>query len=187
MPFDRYPKEIVLKDHKEIILRPIEEGDQAKLVQFYQGLLVSFRWFLKEDPCDPEIIKKWINNHKQGKAFSLLALNQDRIAANAVLLTRSYGGSKHVGRLRVILLPDFEGKQLGNWMIFDLTKRAMEKGLEKLRADFVVGVEDKTIEAFENLYFVKEGLLTNFVQDEEGNYYDYQIMTKQINNRFSDF
>lgn len=187
MPLDRYPKEIVLKNHKEVILRPIEEGDQEKLVRFYQGLQVPFHWFLREDPCDPEIIKKWLNNHNQGKVFSLLALYEDQIVASAALLMRLYGGSKHVGRLRVILVPDFMGKQLGNWMVFDLTKRAMEKGLEKLRADFVVGVEDKSIEAFENIYFVKEGLLTKYVQDEEGNYYDYQIMTKQINREFSDF
>jgi len=187
MSLDRYPKEIILKDHTEIVLRPIEEGDLDNMVQFYKHLQVPFRWFLKEDPCDAEIIQKWIANHQMRKAFFLLAVHDDQIVANAILLMRLYGGRKHVGRLRIILAPDFMGKQLGNWMIFDLTKRAMEKGLEKLRADFVVGVEDRSIKAFQKMHFVKEGLLTDYVQDEKGNYHDYQIMTKQINQEFSDF
>ncbi len=184
---ERYPKEVILKDRKEIILRPVEDKDEKHLLDFYQNLHLKYRSFLKEDPCKPEIIRKWIHNQKMGKALSVLALYKDRIIGNAVLLLRPFGGRKHVGRLRIILSPDFSGKQLGTWMVFDLTKRSMEIGLEKIRADFVVGIEDTTIKAFRNMDFVEVGLLTNYIQDEDGNYYDYQIMIKQLHKEWSDF
>lgn len=58
----RYPKEVILKDHREVFLRPFEAGDIEKLAEFYISLQLSLRWFLKEDPCDLSVIKKWIDN-----------------------------------------------------------------------------------------------------------------------------
>ncbi len=187
MSQERYPKEVILKDRREVILRTVEDKDKKKLLDFYQNLHLKHRSFLKEDPCEPDIIKKWINNQKLEKALSVLAFYKKNIVGNAVLLLRPYGGRKHVGRLRIILSPDFSGKQLGTWMVFDLTKRAMEMGLEKIRADFVVGIEDPTIRAFRNMDFVEVGLLKDYIQDEDGNYYDYQIMIKQLHKEWSDF
>lgn len=184
---ERYPKEVILKDRNEIILRPAEDKDEEIIVRFYQDMLLSFRWFLKEDPCEPSVIQKWIRNHKQGKAFAIIALCREQMVGNAALLMRPYGGRRHVGRLRIIVAPEFTGKQLGTWLVFDLTKRAMEMGLEKLRADFVVGIEDPAIRAFRNMGFVEEGLLKDYIQDQNGRYYDYQIMIKHLYKEWGDF
>jgi len=187
MSQERYPKELILKDGKEVILRTIADDDNEKLVRFYQTLGLEFRWFLKEDPCSPEVIGKWFNNHKLGKAFIILALCEDRIVGNAGLLLRPYGGRKHVGRLRIIVAPDFTGRQLGTWMVLDLTKRAMEMGLEKIRADFVAGVEDSAIRAFRSMDFVREAVIGDYIRDQNGNYHDYQIMVKNLHQEWSDF
>ncbi|MDM8524185.1 GNAT family protein [Desulfococcaceae bacterium HSG8] len=187
MPQDRYPKEVILKDRKEIILKKVEEEDLESLVRLYQDTHLSFRWFLKEDPCNSDVIRKWIRNQEAGKSFAILAIFEDRVVAHSALLLRPYGGRRHVGRLRIMVAPDFTGKQLGTWMVFDLTKRAMEMGLEKIRADFVVGVEDVAIRAFRRMDFIEEGRLRDYVQDEKGNYYDYQIMVKQLHKEWGDF
>lgn len=133
------------------------------------------------------MVRKWIDNAVSGKSFSIVALHNDAIVGHAALLLRLYGGRKHVGRLRIIVASDFTRKQLGTWMVFDLTKRAMEMGLEKIRADFVVGVEDLAIKAFENMDFVREGVIRDYIRDENGNYHDYQIMIKQLHKEWSDF
>ncbi len=186
-PHSRYPKEILLKDGTEVFLRVLEPGDEEALVKFFQGTHISFRWFLKEDPCDPNVIKKWIDNQDKGKSFSIIATHEDRIVANASLLLRPWGGRKHVGRLRIMVAPDFQSRRLGTWIVFDLIKRAMEMGLEKLRADFVVGIEDKAIRAVRKLEFIEEGRLQDYIQDEHGNYYDYMITIKQLHKDWSDF
>ena len=183
----RYPKEVILKNHREAILRPLEGVDSEKLAEFYRSLHISFRWFLKEDPCDVCVIKKWIDNQKEGKAFSLIAVYDDRIVAHGTLLQRPYGGRRHVGRIRVMVANDFRNQQLGTWIVFDLVRRGMEMGLEKIRADFVIGLEDSAIEAFKKIDFTEEAVLKDYIQDQRGKYYDYQIMIKQLHKELSDF
>jgi len=183
----RYPKEVVLKDHREAILRPLEAVDREKLAEFYRSLELSLRWFLKEDPCDVNVIKKWIENQTEGKAFSLIAVYGDRIVAHGALLQRPYGGRRHVGRLRVMVASDFRNLQLGTWIVFDLIRRGMEMGIEKIRADFVIGLEDAAIKALKKIDFIEEAVLRDYIQDQQGKYYDYQIMIKQLHKELSDF
>lgn len=183
----RYPKELVLKDGSEIILKPLTRNDQEALLRFFEELPIENRWYLKEDPTDPAIIKKWADNQKIGKTFCVLAWHKDKVVAHASLLRRMRGGRQHVGRLRLMVARDYRKKQLGTWMIFDMIRRAMELGLEKLRTDFIIGVEDMAIKAVKKLDFVAEGVFKDYFRDEDGNYYDYQIMIKQLHSGWSDF
>ncbi|RPJ16238.1 MAG: GNAT family N-acetyltransferase [Desulfobacteraceae bacterium] len=183
----RYPKELILKDHREIIMKPFEEMDKERLLEFYKNLPVSQKWFLKEDPSDISVIKKWIDSQNDGKAFSLAAFYEDRIVAHGTILQRLFGGRRHVGRLRIMVASDFRQIQLGTWMVFDLLRRGMEMGIEKIRADFVVGIDDPVIEAFKKLDFIEEAVLRDYVKDEKGNYYNYKIMIKQLHKELSDF
>ncbi len=183
----RYPKELVLKDGSEIILKPLTRNGQKALRQFFEELPIENRWYLKEDPTDPAIIKKWADNQEIGKTFCVLAWHKDKVVAHASLLRRMRGGRQHVGRLRLMVARDYRKKQLGTWMIFDMIRRAMELGLEKLRTDFIIGVEDMAIKAVKKLDFVAEGVFKDYFRDEDGNYYDYQIMIKQLHSGWSDF
>jgi len=183
----RYPKEVVLTDGKEVTLRPLEEEDQEDLVRFYQELPLRERWFFKEDPCDSFVIKKWIGARQTGNAHGVLAIYEGGVVAHASLLRRTYGGRRHVARLRITVSPGFRSKRLGTWMVFDLIRRAMELDLEKIQADFVVGVEDLAIEAVQRLDFVKESLIKDYVRDEKGTYHDCRIMIKHLHKEWSDF
>jgi GNAT superfamily N-acetyltransferase len=183
----RYPKEVVLKDCQEVTLRTVEPGDETELARFYDTMQLSSRWLLKEDPTEPETIRKWIDNHQRGRAFSIVAVIGETIVGHAALLLRPYGGRKHVARMRVMVAPDYRSKGLGTWMLFDLTKRAMEMGMEKLRTDFVVGVEDRAIAAVGKMGFVREALLKDYIRDENGDLHDYQIMIKDLQQEWSDF
>jgi len=183
----RYPKEVILKDCQEVTLRTVEPGDEDELARFYEAMQLSIRWFLKEDPTQAETIRKWIDNQEEGKAFSIVAVIGDRIVGHAALLLRRYGGRKHVARMRVMVAPDYRSKGLGTWMVFDLTKRAMEMGMEKLRTDFVAGVEDRAIAAVKKMGFVREALLRDYIRDQDGNAHDYQIMIKDLQQEWSDF
>ncbi len=183
----RYPKEVLLKDGSEIILKTPDFHDRDVLHQFYCGLSPKDRWFFKEDPTQEAVIDAWLTSHFEKKAFSVLAFHKDRVVAHASLLLRPEGGRKHVGRLRIMVAEDFRNKRLGSWMIFDLIRRAMELGLKQLRADFVVGVEDTAIEAVTKLDFFKAGLLRRYVMDPEGRCHDYQIMIKHLHSEWGDF
>lgn len=183
----QYPKEVLLKDGSEIRFKTPDPEDSDVLLAFYAELPPQDRWFFKEDPTQKQVIEKWLKNHFSKKAFSVLAVYEKRIVAHASLLLRPHGGRRHVGRLRIMVAEDFRNKRLGSWMIFDLIRRAMELGLDKLRADFVVGIEDKAIEAVHKLDFYNEGLLKDYIVDSEGHFHDYQIMIKQLHREWGDF
>jgi L-amino acid N-acyltransferase YncA len=183
----RYPKEVVLTDGKEIVLRPVDRSDTEKLLSFYRRLSVQDRWFLKEDPCETAVIQQWIDNQESGKAFCIVAVHGEEIVAHASLLWRTGGGRKHLGILRIMVGEPFRNKRLGTWMVFDLIKRAMDLGLRKMRADFVVGFEDLAIEAVRKLHFSRECVITDYVCDQEGRYHDCQIMIRDLHEEWGDF
>jgi GNAT superfamily N-acetyltransferase len=187
MLHEKYPTEVILKDGKEVILRPLAEEDEEALRQFYGELCLSDRWFFKEDPCNRAVIKGWLENQKTGQAFCLLALHEGRIVAHASILMRPYGCRSHIGRLRITVSPQFRSQRLGTWMVLDLIRRAMDLGLDKVQADFVVGVDDLAIEAVRRLDFVEEGLLKDYVRDEKGISYDCRIMVRHLHKGWSDF
>lgn len=54
----RYPKEVVLKEGKEAVIRPLEKQDEGLLSQFYAELPDSDRWFMRHYVLDSKVIRK---------------------------------------------------------------------------------------------------------------------------------
>jgi len=177
----------MLKDGTEVTLTLVNKDNRDRLISFYASLSETDRWFLTEDTLDPQVIDSWLENQEKGNSFCIVATFDEVVVAHACLLMRRYGGRNRIGRLRVMVSRDFRGRRLGTWMIFDLTRRAMELGLEKLRADFVVGIDDPAIEAVKKMDFFRQGLLENYLLDQKGKKYDYIIMTKNLHKDWSDF
>jgi GNAT superfamily N-acetyltransferase len=175
----------VLKDRREAIIRPLEKGDEPLLRAFYAEIPEEDRWYMRYDVMDPAVIRKWIEG--RGDVFSIIALCEGRIVAHARLHTRKYGCYHHQGRLRIIVLPDYRRKRLGNWMLLDLIHLAMEKDLRELRADFVVDIEDTAIESAYKLDFFKKAILEDFVIDPRGKLHNLLIMTKRLHKDWGDF
>lgn len=184
---ERYPKELILKDGTEAVLRPLEASHGEILRRFYEDMPLSDRWYMKDDATDPAIIRQWLDAVAADRAFSILAFVENRVVAHASLLRGFFGATKHVARLRILVAPDFRHKRLGTWMLLDLIRRAMDMGLAKIRSDFVVGIEDLAIDSAYKLDFVKESVLKDYVQDPDGKSYDYQIMIKHLHRDWSDF
>jgi len=183
----RYPQSVVLKDKGEAVIRPLEAGDEALLSEFYRRIPESDRWYMHYNVMEPAVIRKWFDGIGRGTVFSIVALAGERIVAHASLHTRDHGCFRHVGRLRIMVAPEYRRKRLGTWMLLDLIHLAMDKGLEGLRSDFVAGVEDSAIEAAYKLDFFKQAVLEDYVKDPEGRLYDLWIMVKRLHRGYSDF
>ena len=183
----RYPKECILKDCEEVVIRPLEPKDEALLNTFYSRIPEEDRWNLRYDAGKPEIIHSWIEKMTAGNVLSIIALCNNEIVAHGSLRHRTYGITKHVGRFHIAVLPDYRNKRLGTWILLDLIQLAMDKGLELMRADLIVGMEDAAIEAARKLDFIKRAELKGYAQDPEGRKYDMVIMIKRLHKGWSDF
>jgi hypothetical protein len=142
---------------------------------------------MKYDVMDPEVIRRWIHQLGTETVFSTVAICEDRIIGHASLHIQDFGCTKYLGRLRVMVVPEFRHKRLGTWMLLNLIRLAMNRGLEELRADFVVGIEDAAIEAAHKLDFFKKVVLEDYVMDPQGNRHDLMIMIKRLHKDWGDF
>jgi L-amino acid N-acyltransferase YncA len=183
----RYPKEIVLKGCIEAIIRPLEKGDEEALHRFYLDIPEFDRWCIKYDVTDLEVIRNWVDGIARGTVISIVAQTEGKIAGHASLHLRKFGATRHVARIRIMIGPEYRHRRLGTWMLLDLIQIAMDKGLENLRADFVVGIEDAAIESAYKLDFFKQALLEKYVKDPQGNRRDMLIMIKNLHKDYGDF
>jgi len=183
----RYPKEIVLKDKTEAVIRPLGKQDGVSLSEFYDQIPEKDRWYMRHDVGNPEVVRKMIAAIGKGNVFSTIATVDEKIVAHSSLLMRGFGSTRHVGRLRIAVLPVLRHKRLGTWMLLDLIQLGMDNGLDDIRADFVVGVEDAAIESARKLDFFKVAVLPEYVKSPRGTRYDLQIMIKRLHRNWSDF
>ena len=183
----RYPKECILKDCEEAIIRLLESNDESSLSDFYGKIPEIDRWCMRYDTTQPAVISKWFSNKDEGNVISVVALCDDEIVGHGSLHMRDFGATKHVGRFRIVVLPEFRNKRLGTWILLDLIQLAMDKGLQRLRIDLVVGMEDAAIEAVKKFDFFKISELKNYALDPDGNRHDMVIMIKRLQADWTDF
>ena len=183
----RYPKECVLKECVEAVIRPLELGDRPLLDAFYEQIPDSDRWFMNHDVMDTVIMDTWFDAVDKGSICCILALCQETVVGQGSLYLHDFGATSHVGRFRIVVLPEFRQKRLGTWLLLDLIQLAMDRGLEMLRADLVAGVEEAAIEAVQKFDFFKFAELKEYVKDIHGNRQDMVIMVKRLHKEWSDF
>ncbi len=183
----RYPKECVLKGCQEVVIRPLAPDDEEMLLKFFKEIPEEDRWFMRYNVTEPSVIKKWFEFIESDTVESIVALCGDNIVGHGSLHIRGFGSTRHVGRFRIIIHPEYRLQRLGTWITLDLIQLAMDKGLEILRTDLVKGPEDVAIDAVRKLDFVTRAEIKNYAKDHEGNYYNLAIMIKRLHRGWGDF
>jgi L-amino acid N-acyltransferase YncA len=186
---DDYPKEIVIKDGTPVILRPVVKEDEQALNAFFASIPEEERWFLRDEIADPEIMHEWLQDLDYQLTLPLIAVREtdNLIIANLRMHRRRSTCLNHVAHLRVMVHPDYRGHRLGTWLLLDVIRLAMSMGIEKLVAEFVVGVEAAAIKAAHRLDFFEQAVLKDYVKDRHGITRDLLIMVKNVHTDWSDF
>ncbi|MER3420357.1 MAG: hypothetical protein C4290_07460, partial [Chloroflexota bacterium] len=96
---DGYPKTLTLADGTTVTVRPLRATDQAALLAFFRGIPAEDRWWLREDVCDPEVIRRWTVELDYDRVLPLVALVENRIVADATLHRRGFGARHHLGEV----------------------------------------------------------------------------------------
>jgi L-amino acid N-acyltransferase YncA len=171
----------------EAVIRPVEPDDRPLLEAFYNRIPESDRWFMNYDVMDTAVMDTWFEAMEKSSICAILALCNDTVVGQGSLYLRGFGATSHVGRFRIVVLPEYRQMRLGTWLLLDLIQLAMDQGLEMLRADLVAGVEDGAIEAVQKFDFFKFAELKEYVKDIQGNRQDLVIMVKRLHKEWSDF
>ena len=176
----RYPRQLTLKDGKTIQIRPMREGDEAQLIQFFGKLPASETQFQSRDVHDPRVVRGFAADPDPVRVWRLLALSDDgRIVGNATLHMAPLGWRRHLGEIRVVVAPAFQQQGLAPLLIRELIGRASVKQLVKIETK-LLGSQLRVKSAFERLGFREEARLRGHALDLEDQQHDLVIMTASV-------
>lgn len=181
MFLNRYPHTITLKDGTELLVRAMNKQDDRALMDFFEGLKEADRLYLRNDVSSYRVVREWFNNLNYKRVFPLLAMQGDRIVANATLHRKPFGWMRHMGEVRIVVSPDFRKRGLASAMFTELIHTAVEAGLDKLTAEMAVS-QVGPMEVFRKMGFREEATLEGYIKDAKGKVHDLLVMTLDIKN-----
>lgn len=181
MHLDDYPKEITLKDGTVLILRPMVREDEEGLLEFFAGIPEKERLYLRNDVINPEVVRQWTAALDYDRVLPILAVTEDgRIVGNATLHSGEYSWNRHLGNIRLTVLPEFRGKGLARTLIGEVFAHALTTDLQKIVSEIVLLQEDVRM-AFNQLGFKTEAVLKEHHLDPRGVKHDVIILSNDIN------
>ncbi len=179
LTFQKFPKQLKLKDGSSCRVRPLRKDDEKSFHEFFLGVPAQERMFIKHRVTEPEVIHNWCHHIDLGHHLPLLAISDGRIVGDATLHQQLGGWKRHIGRISVLVHPQFRGRGLAGALVGEIVELARQMGLEKLEAEFI-GEQEAAIKVFAMLGFSNLLRLENYVKDMQAISHDYVLMGLDI-------
>jgi GNAT superfamily N-acetyltransferase len=171
----KYPKEIKLKDGSRSKLRPLRKDDEKAFHEFFLAVPETERMFIKHRVTDPQVIRDWCRSIDLGRNLPLLALIDGKIVGDATLHQQLSGWKRHIGRVSVLVLPQYRGRGLARALVSEIVNLARNLSLDKVEAEFIGG-QEAAIKMFAMLGFSNLVRLESYVKDMQAITHDYVLM-----------
>jgi GNAT superfamily N-acetyltransferase len=171
----QYPKELTLKDRSTSKLRPLCQEDELGFHEFFLAVPEAERMFIKHRVTDPQVIKDWCQSIDLGRHLPLLASVDGKIVGVATLHQQLGGWKRHIGRVSVLVLPNYRGRGLARALVREIVDLARSVGLERVEAEFI-GEQEAAIKMFALLGFSNLVRLEGYVKDMQAISHDYILM-----------
>ncbi|MEY2427205.1 MAG: hypothetical protein QOJ40_90 [Verrucomicrobiota bacterium] len=175
LEFEKYPKDIKLKDGSKSKFRPLRKDDEKEFHAFFLAIPEAERMFIKHRVTEPQVIRDWCQNIDLGRNMPLLAVVDGKIVGDATLHQQLGGWKRHIGRVSVLVHPKFRGRGLASALVTEIVGVARHMGLEKVEAEFI-GEQEAAIKVFAMLGFSNLMRLDDYVKDMQSITHDYVLM-----------
>jgi acetyltransferase len=175
LELQKFPKDITLKDGSKVTLRPLRKTDEKSFHELFLAIPEHERMFIKHRVTDLAVIRDWCQNIDLGRNLPLVAVQGGKILGDATLHQQLGGWKRHIGRVSVLVHPQFRGKGLARALVTEITEIARHVGLEKVEAEFIGG-QEAAIHMFAMLGFSQLLRLENYVKDMTAVSHDYVLM-----------
>ncbi len=172
----RYPRTVRLGDGSELTLRPMAACDAGALLELFRAIPEGERYFLKDDVGAPQVVQAFAEHLDYDRALPLLALDGQRVVADAVLIRHRGGYLAHKAEIRLLVHPEFRQRGLGVLLMRELTDIAWDAELEEVEFELVRGVQDEAISAAEFVGAFEVGVLRDYVKDQHGQAHDLVVL-----------
>lgn len=172
-------KESKLKDGTSVTLRPMVSEDEEGLYRFFSGLPDDLLMFIRHDVRDRRVVREWSQTLDYDRVLPLIGLVDDDVVADATLHRVPYGWKRHIGRVRVVVSPQFQSLGLATLMLNELVELGHELGLEKLWAEIPLDSVG-AIRACRNAGFACKAVIEELVKNAQNQNLDILIMVCDI-------
>lgn len=172
-----------LKDGSLVLLKAMVKEDEKALYEFFTRLPDDLLIFLRHNVKDRRIVHEWAENLNYGRVLPLLAFADGKIVGNVTLHRVEHGWKRHIGRVRVVIAPEYQNRGLATLMLNELIMLAHELGLEKLWAEIPL---DSTgaIKACRNAGFSCKAVIEGMFKDAQDRQIDVLIMVCNVSAYF---
>jgi GNAT superfamily N-acetyltransferase len=175
LELQRFPKTVKLKDGTKTVLRPLRRDDEKDFHQLFLGIPEPERMFIKHRVTEITVIRDWCQNLDYGRNLPLVASIDGKIVGDATLHQQLGGWKRHVGRVSVLVHPQFRGRGLARMLVSEIVDIARRAGLERVEAEFI-GEQEAAIKMFAMLGFSQLLQLEDYVKDMQAISHDYVLM-----------
>jgi GNAT superfamily N-acetyltransferase len=175
----RFPMEAVVRDGRRLLIRPFTERDTDALYRFFHGLPLELRRFAWDNVDDPEVVAGWGRNLDYAKVMPLLALDGQRIVADATLHRRERGPLRLVGRIKWMIDPEYRGCGLGTALVNTFISIARDQGLHHLSCMLIADSEADAVKTLRTLGFT-EHTHPSYGVDPDGTAHDMVKLTLKL-------
>jgi ribosomal protein S18 acetylase RimI-like enzyme len=179
LELQKFPKVVTLKDGTKVTLRPLRRDDEKDFHKLFLGIPEPERMFIKHRVIDLEVIRAWCRNIDYGRNLPLVALMNGKIIGDATLHQQLGGWKRHVGRVSVLVHPEFRGRGLARALVGEIIEIARSASLEKVEAEFI-GEQEAAIKMFAMLGFSQLLRLEDYVKDMQALAHDYILMGLEL-------
>jgi len=170
-----YPRKLQLKTGFCCSARPLKARDEEALYKFFLAVPEQERMFSKRRITDQTVVHEWCRTIDYDHNLPLLAVLGGRIIGVATLHQQQGGWKRHIGRVNVLVHPEYRGRGLARALIGELVEIARHIGLEKVEAEFTAD-QEHGIQVFALLGFSELLRLPNYVRDMQADRHDYVLM-----------
>ena len=179
LELQQFPKNIKLKDGKKAVLRPLQADDEKEFHQLFQAIPERERMFIKHRVQDIKVIRDWCKKIDYGHNLPLLGVIGGSIVGVATLHQQLGGWKRHIGRVSVLVHPEFRGRGLATQLTTEIMEVARRAGLEKVEAEFI-GEQTGAIKMFALLGYRELLRLEDYVKDMQAIDHDYILMGLEL-------
>ncbi len=175
LELQKFPKHLKLKNDKKATLRPLKTDDEKAFHQLFLDIPEPERMFIKHRVQDIKVIRDWCKNIDVGRNLPLLGVVDGKIVGVATLHQRLGGWKRHIGRVSVLVHPDFRGIGLARALVNETLDIARRASLERVEAAFIAE-QEAAMKMFAMLGFNQLIRLDDYVKDMQAITHDYVLM-----------
>ena len=175
---DSYPVMVSLAS-KQLMLRPLVREDGTALARFFARMPADERIMLKDDVTNPVVIANWCSNIDPERVLPLLALDGNRVVADATLHRDRRGWMRHVALIRLTVDPEYRRLGLARAMVRELLVLAERLGVAVVDAE-ILAAQHGAIKLFEDLGFISVATLPQHALDLTEQPHDIVVLSKTL-------